>query len=703
MAFIETDEIYELYEQSKLESNQWRKDYHEFERLADNELIENLDESLPEVNDGSLAASLFRLPKRIINSKLQGQAKATDTDEAWVTELANIVWEEDIIPNANSQAPFIRKWKDAVRKAAIYGSVPIINLFLERGSYTGSDMIIAQPQDVLLEPGKVSDYDSDILFWDVYFSKTQVKSMIERAIKEQAQSKKDNADGYNKWDIPALKQILKECDKEERDSGDDHRQKDGKSVKRTGIKFCVSQQRGVDAPFHMFHPSTKKWVREWSNPDPTGDVQIHFLYCYQDFVNPYGIGIVKLAGGTQNVLDYMRQADVLATQIGARPPILIEGDADGVDLESLVYAQDAQWFAGNAKITRMEISNQVYAQLPNRISMYKTSLNQLIPVGDTSISQGSGDPQYSKTPAGVKFQQGQLSIDDEDFKDNTYMTYEAVARSMINVHFFNMQGTDLLNLSDENREVLMNAGLQFPMGEDGKPSTNELEVIWDNARAKFDWQIDAEQDKTQDDEKRLEGLLKVAQFKSSDPMIDQELAASGKKLNVGELYADIISLTSNNDKIIEDIKPEDQNQVDENGQPIQGGMSPQEQAPPPPPPKTIADSIRWTPADLTPAERAQVLSQGGIQPDEQGVTPSAKDQAMKHTIEMSKVAHDQATNVQNMSQDQGQEQGVPSIEEIVKQYGLSPQETQAIEQGLQQGFSIQDLLGGVQRMRGQNG
>jgi len=155
---------------------------------------------------------------------------------------------------------------------------------------------------------------------------------------------------------------------------------------RTGIKFCVSQQRGVDAPFHMFHPSTKKWVREWSNPDPTGDVQIHFLYCYQDFVNPYGIGIVKLAGGTQNVLDYMRQADVLATQIGARPPILIEGDADGVDLESLVYAQDAQWFAGNAKITRMEISNQVYAQLPNRISMYKTSLNQLIPVGDTSIS-----------------------------------------------------------------------------------------------------------------------------------------------------------------------------------------------------------------------------------------------------------------------------------------------------------------------------
>ncbi len=573
-SYLDEQDIYPLYEQAKTESYLWRKDYQEFERLADNELIADLDESLPEVNDGSLAASLFKLPKRIVNTKLKGRATATNRDDKWLTELANMQWENEIIPNANSQAPYIRKWKDAVRKAAIYGSVPIITLFVNRGEYTGSDFIVGQPQDVTLEPGKVSDNDSDVMFWDVYYTKLQLKEMIAQAKAETAENEKADEEGYNKWDIPALEKILAGDMKDERPTQDEPQQKQDKSVDKSGFHFCVIFQRGVGAPFYMYHKETKANVREWSNPDPTGDLPIHFLYCYQDFINPYGIGIVKLAGGTQNVLDYMRQSDVLSTMLGLRPPISIGGDTSETDLDSIIYAQDQQWILGNATVKREELNNQIYAQIPNRISMYKTSLNQLIPTGDTSISSESGDPQYSKTPAGVKFQGAQLSIDDEDFKDNLNITYAVVAKSMINTHFANMQGEDLMKLSEEERKILEEAGIQFPVGEDGEPS-NELEITWDEVRASFDFEVDAEQDKAKDDEKRLEGLLKVAQFKASDPMFDQALAQDGKKLNTGELYSEIISLTSNNDKIIEDIPESEQSedqmqpQIDpETGQPI---------------------------------------------------------------------------------------------------------------------------------------
>jgi len=564
MGFIQDDqEIYDIYTEGRQESKIWREDYHEYERLADNGLIDGLDQTLPEVNDGSLSASLYKLPKRIVSSNLKGRARSTDRDEAWLTELANIVWEEKIIPNANSQAPFIRKWKDAVRKAAIYGSVPIITLFTERGDYTGSDFIVVQPQDVTLEPGKVSDYDSDIIFWDVYYTKQQVKDMIEEA-KEGMKAKKaedgeayeENSDGYNKWNIKALKEILKNNEETQRDPRDDYRQEDNNANRKKGINFCVVFQRGVDAPFYMYHKDTKKTVREWTNQDPTGDMPIHFLYCYQDFVNPYGVGIVKLAGGTQNVLDYMRQADVLATQLGFRPPVSISGNIDNVDLNSIVYEQDAIWEVGDATVKREEISNQVYSQLPGRISMYKTSLDQLLPTGDTSISATAGDPNYSKTPAGIKFQQANLSIDDEDFKDNLYMTYEAVAKSMINIQFANMQGSDLMKLSDEDRDLLIQSGLEFPQDEDGNP-TNELEILWDDARSTFNFEIEADADKTKDEEKRLEGLLRVLELVRSDPTMAQELMISGKKLNTGELLATIISLTTDNDKIIDDISPED--------------------------------------------------------------------------------------------------------------------------------------------------
>jgi hypothetical protein len=577
LAFLTEDkELYDLYEQAKNESKIWRKDYHEFERLAENGLLEDLDPDLPETNDGTLAASLYKLPKRIINSTKKGRASALDADDAWITELANMQWEKNIIPNANSQAPFHRKWKDAVRKAAIYGSVPLITLFVERGDYIGSDFVVAQPQDVKLEPGKVSDYDSDVFFWDVYFTKQQVVNMVERAEAENKEAKENNDESYNKWDVKALKDILSAKQEEEsRDSDEDHRDDDDNSVRQKGIKFCTIFQRGVDAPFYMYHPATKKKVREWSNPDPSGDVPIHFLYCYQDFINPYGVGIVKLAGGTQNVLDTMRQYDVLATQLGLRPPVSIGGDLSQTDLDSIVYGTDAQWMVGNATVKREEISTQIYQSLPDRISMYKTSLNQMIPTGDTSISASAGDPNYSKTPAGVKFQEQSLSIDDEDFKDNVDMTYEAVAKSMINTHFANMQGTDLMKLDDDERDILIKAGLEFPVDEMGEPLTNELEIIWDEARATFNFEMDAESDQTKDEEQRLDALLKVVELRATDPLLEQTLMDAGKKLNVGELFSEIISLTTKNDKIIEDISPEDMAEQEEamgvdpvTGQPI---------------------------------------------------------------------------------------------------------------------------------------
>jgi hypothetical protein len=581
MAYLSEDsEIYDLYAEAKKESNQWREDYHEFERLADNELLPDLDENLPETNDGSLAAGLFKLPKRIINNKLKGRATATDRDDAWITELANMQWENEIIPNANSQAPFHRKWKDAVRKSAIYGSVPLITLFVERGNYIGADFIVAQPQDVTLEPGKVSDYDSDIVFWDVYYTKLQLKDMIATAKRETKENKKADEEGYNKWDVKALEQILASNPTEDRSPRDDHTKKTDKAVDRGGIRFCIVFQRGVDSPFYMFHPSSKKKVREWTNPDPTGDIPVHFLYCYQDFINPYGVGIVKLAGGTQNVLDYMRQADVLATQLGFRPPVSIKGDMSETDLDSLIYAQDQQWIVGLAEVQREEISNQIYSQLPSRVSMYKTSLNQLLPIGDTSISGDTGDPQYSKTPAGVEFQKNQLSIDDEDYKDNVDMTFEAVAKSMINTHFANKQGEDLMKLKDEEVELLSKSGIEFPVDEEGEPS-QELEIVWDEARAKFDFVMDADQDKASSDEKRLEGLLKVAEFRMADPMFDQKLQMSGKRINDGELYGEIISLTTDNDKILEDISPEDQEAMAQEEQMMaeQQAMQEQGQAP----------------------------------------------------------------------------------------------------------------------------
>lgn len=645
VAYLSEDEVYDAYDLATEDAAEWRIDYPEFERLGDNGLSDFLsDEGLPEVNDGSLAASLFKLAKRVIRKKISGRAVALDREDAWLTELANIRWEKHILPNAKMKASPRRKWKDAARKAAMFGGQPIISLFADHHGKPGADFIVPYVMDVKLEAGKDSDEDSDIIFWDVYYSKLQLRNMLEEAkeeIEDAKEAKKqreteramreaemiaqgmtaediteklsdeDEADEpYNEWNIEAIEAILLTEPEDQRPSNEGSNDEKKKGHKKTGYHFFVAFQRGVNAPFGLYHPTSADkqsgkgdWIRKWSNPDPSGDLPVHYLYCYQDFKNPYGVGIIKLAGGTQNVLDYMRKVDILATQLGIRPPKKIRGDEGEVDEDSLVWAQDANWKVGNADVVPVEMANGVYNQLPGRISMYQTSLQKMIPMGDTSIPGGdSGDPQVSRTPAGVKMQAQNLSIDDEDFTENVDECWAAVAKSMINIEFANMQGEDEMRLTDEEREILARGGIQFPQDEEGSP-TNLLDIAWDECRATFDFEVDPDADKTADEEKALDGKLKAYEMIQSDPTIDQALMMEGKKLNRGELIGDIMSQLTDNDKIIVDISPEDKAQME---------------------------------ADQAAALAAQtgVAPEAGMMPEDSAAVPQPDDAAVQEEIDM---------------------------------------------------------------------
>lgn len=707
MAYLNEDQIYESYKEATVEADIWRIDYPHYERLADNGLLEDLDENLPEVNDGSLAASLFKLAKRVIRKNLGGRAHLIDRDEDWMTELANIEFQY-IMEHAVSKASPRRKGKDAVRKAAIFGGQPIVNLQVENGNYTGQDFIVPYAQDVKLEAGKDSDADSDVIYWDVHYTRLMVERMLEQAKEEIAEGnataaassktdtteaatsagepaakmskvnkmkaatanatasasleKKQSADGdvdtavegsdddedqpYNVWDIELLEQILADNPQEERAGNEQPRAQNDKGVKKSGIHFYIAWQRGVNAPFNLMYK--RKAVQSWSNPDPTGDIPCHYLYCYQDFINPYGIGIVKLAGGTQNVLDYMRQADILATQLGLRPPKQIMGDEDQVDEDSLIYAQDANWYVGQAKVERMEMANGVYSQLPNRIAMYKTSLNQMIPTGDTSIGSSAGDPQMSRTPAGVNFQAQNLSIDDEDFAENFDECWASVARSMINTQFANMEGEDWRRITDEQKEALVKAGAPqdiFEIGQDGK-LLPKVKIIWDDSRAAFDFEVDS----TTGFEMTAQDKIAMLQetLKTVTPQTSYYLGLAGWKFDIGETYYGLLSEMNldNLPKILTKMTDEEKQEASQQPFPIidppqirltgqvptaampfalqQGGVNI--------PPGTPLDQTQVDFNDIlkdpttTAGEKAQIKAMAGIHPD-----PGALNQPQQPT------------------------------------------------------------------------
>lgn len=711
--YLNEEEIFEAYEAATEEAEQWRREYPEYERLADNGLLDEDDENLPEVNDGSLAASLFKIAKRVIKKKMGGRATAVDRDDQWLTELANIYWEKKILKNAKSKASPRRKWKDIARKAAIFGGQPIITLFVQNGRTRGADFIAPYAQDVKLEAGKDSDTDSDILFWDVYYTKLGLRRLIAQAKQEKAEAaeelkqwqaakaeydqqkqaydlerasnpdmpempafEEDRPQPYNKWNIPMLEKIAKSDPGESRPGNETPSGEQAKGVKKVGYHFFISFQRGVGAPFNMCYPSESKKikkcsVREWSNPDPTGDVPIHYLYFYQDFVNPYGIGIVKLAGGTQNVLDYFRKIDVLATQLGVRPPKLIYGDEDDVDEESMVMAQDANWYVGNTKVEPWQMANGVYNQLPARVEMYQTSLQKMIPIGDSTISSAnSGDPNVGRTPQALKMAAASLSIDDEDFSENVDEAYEAVAASMINTEFANMQGSDILKLSEDERDILEKAGIPFELDEEGNKSL-ELEILWDEARAEFEFEMDADADKVTDDATKLEGLTNVANF-LKDPATQQfiaggqEIILGSKKLNPGELIGEIINLTTENDKILVDATPED---------------------------------LQNAQAEKAAADQAAAIAAGGMPTDPNALQPGAEGEIpMEGDEERMPLPSDTFEDAidPNALTPEEEEAGA-KIQELVELYKVDPQVAAAMLEAEDQGYEPEEVLESMER------
>jgi hypothetical protein len=719
VAYLNEEEVYEAYDASTKEADLWRKDYSEYERLMDNGLLDVLeDDSLPEVNDGSLAASLFKMAKRVVKKKMGGRVTCFDRDDQWVTELANIEWKKRIFPNAKSKASPRRKWKDAARKAVGLGGQPIITLMVERGNYNGTDFIVPYAQDVKLEAGKDSDEDSDIIFWDIYYSKLQVRNMFEDALEEMGMMLKTDENGveiivpdpkvdqttldpYNQWNLEGLHDIVKELRSvdiaDKRPGNQQSRQESEGDVKKTGVHFFIAFQRGEDAPFYMCRPedaegkSNGTWIRLWPNPDPTGDVPVHYLYMYQDFINPYGVGIVKLAGGTQNVLDYFRKMDILATQVGIRPPRLISGDEDEVDEESMVSAQDANWYIGNATVTPWNMANGVYNQIPARMSMYQTSLQKMIPMGDSAISgTDSGDPTVGRTPQALKMQAASLSVDDDDIAENIDECFAAVAKSMINTHFANMLGSDPIKLTKEEKEILSKSGIDFPEG------SMELLIIWDNVRATFDFEYDPDADPDIPDDVALESELKAYEMIKEDPTIEQDLAKAGKRIDRGELLGDIFSKLTRNDKIIVDISPEEeeeaaanpqpQAQLDANGQPVDPNAPPAPDPSQPTPDHLIkADQLdhqkdmdlaklelehrKLDIAAQSAAAKAQTPAPGGQQPQsgaEAAQTPGKPDDA--------------------------EEAAVQQIQQVMELYNVKPEVAAAMLEAEAQGFEPEEIV-----------
>lgn len=549
--YIPREEYAWTYYEAQRQARLFFLPFNEYERLADNDVREDLPANMPKVNDGSLADLLNKTTMRVLGQPFTGTVKITESidpktgeftfPQPWLGELANYILTKQIIPNANTQAMWWRKCQLALYNALKYGSQPVYSFFTSNGNYRGADFTLPYIRDVYLEVGKRSDLDSDYIFLDTYYTRLQLERVIAQANRQQEIGIK------SPWDIEALKKILKSHQESQKEYLAKNKAERNRPVRATQIKFTTVFQRGVGAPFDTFYTGmgnreNAMIVRSKVNEDPTGDVPIHFLYAYETLDNPYGNGQIRISGGTQNVLDYLTQLHVLATQIGLQPPILVEGPTQDTDFKSMIYAPSQWWLTGGAKVDTLETASSIYKEFPQALGMYKSTLVNAQGQAPVDVSGESGSPINSKTPTAQKQRQATLSEYDNYLRGQFFNCFNLVTKSMLNIHFANMQGEDMVRLAADDALKLTRAGLiDADPNKPNMPNTQELLIDWDHLRGKFDFEIDPDSVIYKDNQEQVTQLTAlVAQF-LQNPYLAMAIQSTGYTFNIGEVYRAIFT------------------------------------------------------------------------------------------------------------------------------------------------------------------
>ena len=565
------DELLSSFNASEKYSEQFFEPFAEYERLDANQPSPQLPDDYPKVADGTLSAMLDERPMRVWGQLQTGRVVALPTKyvdfKEWKTELTDIYWKNKIIPNANTQAPFFKKLRIASRKSDTYGSQPLFAFPIARDSYIGADFTLPYIKDVLVEPGKVSDLDCDFIWLNQHYTKLQIRNILRTAGK---------VPGNAGWDMNALKKIY---DSDEfSDRTNDNRHSDQKNIDMgETVTLSTCFMRGFQSAWMTIHCSGTgaTVVRRRTNPNLDGSIPIIFFYGKQNLINPYGVSQMEIAGPNQNMVDLATAGHAKQMLIANDPPMQVAGDVEssGIDLDSLVMAPSNIMFTGDNQVSWFTPDKTILQSFSGATGPYKTNVMNLVGSNDASVSgQISGNSTYSKVPASVNFQKERMAARDNAARQDADEVLGRLAKLMINTAIQNSEGSDVIEITEEQRERLTSFSYEVPEG-----ATKIMAEFDELKDMQFDFVVDAGSSKLEEDDATKQRISEAIDRVMSIPGLNESLMQEGKRLHLSQLVTMYFEKSGLDDveKIITDVSPDEQQAIMQQAQAAQLQQEPQ--------------------------------------------------------------------------------------------------------------------------------
>lgn len=529
--FLEPENLVETFRTSKLYTEGLTDNFHEYERLARNKPHPSIPKEYPKTTDGTTASIIRKTPHRIIQQLPTGKVKSITND--WLSVVAEFIYTEKIIPNANEGYALLQKCWNVVERFLTFGYCPTYSPFTQHSGYFCTDLRLPYWGDIFLQPGKLSDEDSNYIFMRSWWQTKDIDALI-------ASQEKLSKTTQRTWDVDALKKVKEIVQtKDEKAKTPDEREKNINT--KGGIELITGFQRGVGAKFYTFHMQNVgngKYegtiVRTKVNKDPRGELPVSFAYGDIDGSNPFGRSVIELVGSLQNLMDGEMQMYQYNRALMLNPPLLKKGNWNK---NKAKFAPNVIIDLGSnpdASLEPLQIDTTAIANFPNTYGLMKSQMLNLLASPDTSISAEVGNPGFSKTPQGVEASKANLSIDDNYVRKQFETWFERWSETAVNLYFAERTGIEELQLNTETADKLKD------LAENGKfdlnllSDDNKIRIDYDSATEKLQFRVDPTSSKQQDDAEQL-ALIQEA-LKTVSPQVSYYMSQDGWKFNTGEAY-----------------------------------------------------------------------------------------------------------------------------------------------------------------------
>lgn len=513
--YISPDDLLQNYNDAKRFMRPLHDPFDEYERIARNRPHPGIDKNLPRVTDGTLASIIQEKPKRIIQQIPTGKIECEDD---WLEIVAQFILDNEIQPNAEEEAELIQKCWAVVSKGMTYGAQPAFVKFINRGEYFGTDFVLPYTKDVLLEPGKISDRASNVIMLRTWWTKNQIQALIAKEKKLSA-SAVDRGDEYEgSWDVPALEEMI-EIKPGQKDNQSQTANERNKQLNSGFYEIVHVFQRGIGANFYSFNPKAPEdnngILRTRKNPDPRGIIPIHYFYADEDLSNPMGRGVVEMSGGVQNLLDSEYQMYQYNRALLLNPPMKKRGNWSKANAKFVPNHIIELGTDTNADLEPLQIDNQALTNFPTNVSLMKSQIYNLTSSQDNSISAEAGDPNYSKTQAGVKAQDARLGVSDNHMRKQFESWYGTVAETELNLWFAERSGVQELTVDDKTAYKLKQ------IRPDAVSEDNKIRVDYDSDTPILKFKVDASSSDMEETTQQLAALDGLLERYEKAPILQQ--------------------------------------------------------------------------------------------------------------------------------------------------------------------------------------